>query len=281
MHNVEFQLQEEQKFDWLMKIGNVFCVFDQQDSGNISFGVKKDDQRYFVKYAGAKPIDFSGNPKDAIERLKKAVHVYQKLEHPHLVKMIDYFTTENGFAIIFDWFDGECLHSHWSYGGMAKYTNPQSPFYRFKKLEEEKRLKVLNAIFSFHSYVESQNFVAVDFYDGSILYDFKHDEIKICDIDYYQNTPFINDVGENFWGSKRLKSPEEYQLGAPIDSITNVYNLGAIAFVLLGGEMDRAFSKWDASPGLYEVALRAVEEDRTNRYTTVKDFYNAWKAQLS
>ena len=221
---------------------SVFCVFDQQDSGNISFGVEKDEQKYFVKYAGAKPIDFTGNPKDAIERLKKAVPVYQSLEHPHLIKLLDYFSTENGYAVVFQWFEGECLHSHWSFGGVAKYTNPQSPFYRFKKLEVEKRLKALDAIFSFHTFVEAQKYVAVDFYDGSILYDFKNDETKICDIDFYRKSPSINDLGENFWGSNRVKSPEEYELGSPIDSITNVFNLGAIAFGLLGGEMDRSFS---------------------------------------
>src|SRR5699024_6424801 len=204
-------------------------------------------------------------------RLKNAVPVYQSLEHPYLIKLIDYFATENGYALIFQWFEGECLHSHWSFGGIAKYTNSKSPFYRFKKLELEKRLKALDAIFSFHTYVESKKHVAVDFYDGSILYDFKNDETKICDIDFYRKSPSINDIGSDFWGSKRAKSPEEYELGSSIDSITNVFNLGAIAFGLLGGEMNRSFSKWDANDGLYEVAIRAVEEDRNKRYSTVKE----------
>jgi serine/threonine protein kinase, bacterial len=281
LDKVNFQLQEEQDFDWLKQLGAVFCVFDQQDSGNISFGIEKDEQRYFVKYAGAKPIDFIGNPKDAIERLKNAVSVYQSLEHPHLIKLIDYFATENGYAVVFQWFEGECLHSHWTFGGVAKYTNPKSPFYRFKKLELEKRLKALDAIFSFHTYVESKKHVAVDFYDGSILYDFKNDETKICDIDFYRKSPSINDIGEDFWGSNRSKSPEEYELGSSIDSITNVFNLGAIVFGLLGGEMDRSFSKWDANYGLYEVAIKAVEENRNKRYSTVKEFYDTWESVLN
>lgn len=280
LNKVNFQLQEEHNFDWLKQLGSVFSVFDQQDSGNISFGVENNEQKYFVKYAGAKPIDFSGNPKDAIERLKNAVSVYQSLEHPHLIKLQDYFATESGYAIVFQWYEGECLHSHWSFGGAAKYTNPKSPYYRFKKLELEKRLKALDAIFSFHTYVESKKHVAVDFYDRSILYDFRNDETIICDIDFYRKSPSINDIGENFWGSNRSKSPEEYKLGSPIDSITNVFNLGAIAFGLLGGEMDRSFSKWDANHSLYEVALRAVEEDRNKRYSTVKDFYDAWMSVL-
>ena len=73
-NNVDFQLQEEHDFDWLSQLGSVFCVFDQQDSGNISFGVEKDGQKYFVKYAGARPVEFTGNPKDAIGRKRQIIH---------------------------------------------------------------------------------------------------------------------------------------------------------------------------------------------------------------
>ena len=144
-----------------------------------------------------------------------------------------------------------------------------------------KRLKAVDAIFSFHTHVESLNYVAVDFYDGSILYDFKNDETKICDIDFYRKSPSINDLGKNYWGSTRFKSPEEYELGSPIDSITNVFNIGAIVFGLLGGELDRSFSKWEAKQSLYDVTLKAVEEDRNKRYQTVKEFYDAWKAAIN
>jgi serine/threonine-protein kinase len=65
----------------------------------------------------------------------------------------------------------------------------------------------------------------------------------------------VNDIGENFWGAKRSKAPEEFELGAPIDAKTNVFTMGAIAFGLLGGEMDHSYSKWEAGKRLYEVAL--------------------------
>lgn len=40
--------------------------------------------------------------------------------------------------------------------------------------------------------IEAKGYVAVDFYDGSILYDFNSNTTKICDIDLYQKKPFIN-----------------------------------------------------------------------------------------
>ena len=35
--------------------------------------------------------------------------------HDSLIKLIDHFPVQSGYVLIFDWFDGECLHSHWSF----------------------------------------------------------------------------------------------------------------------------------------------------------------------
>lgn len=70
LNQVTFQLKEHHNFDWLMKLGTVFAVFDQQDSGNLSFGVEKDGHKKFIKYAGAHTIAYNGKTSDAIDRLK-------------------------------------------------------------------------------------------------------------------------------------------------------------------------------------------------------------------
>lgn len=131
----------------------------------------------------------------------------------------------------------------------------------------------------FHLKVERKNYVAVDFYDGSILYDFKNKITKVCDIDLYQQKPFINNMGR-LWGSSRFMSPEEFEKGAAIDGRTNVFNMGAVAFSLLGGEVDRSISKWDAGEELYQTATKAVHPDREGRYASIKEFYSAWKNSL-
>jgi serine/threonine-protein kinase len=123
--------------------------------------------------------------------------------------------------------------------------------------------------------IEAKGYVAVDFYDGSILYNFYSHTTKICDIDYYQKKPFINTMGR-LYGSSRFMSPEEFELGASIDGITNVFNMGAIAFGLIGGELDHSFSKWEAGKALYDVALKATESIRNDRYASMADFYTNW-----
>lgn len=273
--NMSFQLLEEHDFSWLAELGQVFVVFDQQDSGNLSFGVEKNGIKRFVKYAGAKTIHYNGDPQVAIARLRHAVTSFTELRHPHLVSLVDHFVTENGYAAVFDWFEGENLHPHWSFPPPAKYTHPDSPFYRFRQLSTDLRIQSLNSIFEFHVDVESKGYVAIDLYDGSILYDFATNTTKICDIDLYHKRPFVNTMGR-MWGSKRFMSPEEFEYGADIDERTNVFNMGAIAFALVGGELDRSYDKWEVGRSLYDVAMKAVDPNRENRFSSVAEFYEAW-----
>jgi serine/threonine protein kinase, bacterial len=275
--NVMYQLKEEHNFDWLQKLGRVFAVFDQQDSGNISFGIEKNNEKLFVKYAGAKTLAFSGEPDEAINRLRSAVNLYSELCHPCLIELVDHFEVESGYAAIFKWFEGESLHPHWSFPPPAKYSDPKSPFYRYRNLSVEQRLVSLDSIFSFHEHVENKGYVAIDFYDGSLMYDFSKNEIKICDIDLYQRKPVFNSMGR-MWGSSRFMSPEEFILGAQIDERTNVFTMAATAFALLGGELDHSFTKWEAGKGLYEVALKGVDGSREMRYANVSEFKAAWDA---
>ncbi|MFJ8526596.1 serine/threonine protein kinase [Bacillus sp. NPDC094106] len=280
LDNVTFQLKEYQDFDWLVRLGKVFTVFDQQDSGNISFGIEKDGQKKFVKYAGAKTTGYTGNPDDAIARLKQAVVLYEELKHDHLIQLNEHFEVKYGYVAIFNWFNGESLHPYLEFPPPVKYNDPFSPFYRHKHLSIEERLTSLDCIFSFHVHVEQKNYVAIDFYDGSILYDFETNKTKICDIDLYAKKPYVNKMGR-LWGSSRFMSPEEFKLGAVIDEKTNVFNMGAMTFSLLGGELDRSFSKWNAGKPLYDVACHAIENDRNKRYASVEEFYLAWEAARS
>ncbi|ADU31561.1 protein kinase domain-containing protein [Evansella cellulosilytica] len=273
--DVIFSLKEVESFDWLKGVGKVFRVFSEQDSGNLCFGVMDGGVKKFVKYAGAKTVNYEGKREDAIARLKKCIPIYEQLKHDSLVNLIDHFEVENGYALVFDWFEGESLHSPGDFPPPHKYKHPDSPYYRFKQMPVKLRLKSLNTIFQFHIHVEKNKYVAIDFYDGSILYDFKNNQTKICDIDFYEKKPYVNEMGR-LWGSKRFMSPEEFQLGAAIDEKTNVFNMGAVAFALLGGELDRSYSKWEGSKALYAIAKKAVEQEKHNRYTSVEAFYNAW-----
>ena len=274
--SVSFVLKQVHDFTWLQEMGTPFAVFDQQDSGNICFGVEVDGERTFVKYAGAQTIDYAGSAADAVDRLRRVVKVYADLRHENLVALRQSRETREGFAVVFDWCDGECLHPHWQYPPPAKYTDPRSPFCRFRQLPVEDRARAVGDIIDFHEHVERRGYVAVDFYDGSILYDFSRASVKVCDIDCYERRPFRNTMGR-LWGSSRFMSPEEFEQGAAIDERTNVFGMGATAFCLLGGERDRSIEKWEAGEALFSVARRAVSPKREDRYATVAELHQAWE----
>ncbi|MBI9014691.1 MAG: serine/threonine protein kinase [Clostridiales bacterium] len=275
INQVEFRLKEDHDFTWLKEYGKVFEVFDQQTSGNICFGITKDNTRYFLKYAGASTLNFEGYPQEAIYHLKKSVKIYDDINHPSLIKLIEHGPISNGYVVVYHWRDGESLHSHMKYSKEEKYTNPESPNYRFNRLSMDNKLKCLETIIELHLEVVEKGYVAVDFYDGSLMYDFSKNDLVICDIDMYNKGPFINDMGR-MWGSSRLMAPEEFNRGELVDEVTNVYLLGAMSFDILGNSRNKVKDEWQASESLYEVAKKAVQNDRRLRYQSVKEFHIAW-----
>ena len=261
---IPFKLKSPFDFSFLSEYGRVFKVFDDQDSGNICFGTEKDGQRYFIKFAGAPTEQYNGDPADAIVRLKATLPVYSDLKHKNLIELVEAKDIGGGFAMVFKWADGDCM------GRMYPAQHK-----KFMALPAQDKLNVFADILDFFEYIASQNYVAIDFYDGSIMYDFECGKTTICDIDFFRKQPCINDMGR-MWGSSLFQSPEEYQLGAVIDEITNVYTIGATAFALFG-EYNRTRDKWQLSDELFEVAAKAVSDDRTKRQQSIRQFIDEWR----
>ncbi len=260
---IAFKLKSFFDFSFLSKYGKVFKVFDDQDSGNICFGTEKDGDKYFVKFAGAPTAEYNGSSIDAIKRLKKSLPIYQELQHNNLIELVNYENIGNGFAMVFKWVDGNCM------GRMY-----QDEHKAFMQLPISDKLNVFSDILDFLEYINSNGYVAVDFYDGSIIYDSVNRKTTICDIDYFEKQPYINNTGR-MYGSAKFMSPEEFELGATIDEITNVYTAGAFAFALFGN-YSRNIVDWKLSNKLFEVATNAVSDDRNKRYQSINEFRKAW-----
>lgn len=295
LDGVHFQLKEAYDFSWLSSYGKVFAVFDQNDSGNISFGVGNGDEKFFIKAAGYKTVESVRTPEEAVAALKNAMPTYENLKHNNLIELMKHESLGDIYIAVFKWADGDCLFDHWNFETYQR--NPQliPPFNRFRQLPVSKRLQSAEVLFSFLDTVAKNGYVAVDFYDGSILYDFQSDTTTICDIDFFRKKPAVNDMGENYWGTKRLKAPEEYRYGADIDEATNVYTLGALLFDLFFGtytdaEVSRryetnaftpcSFQSWELNQASYDVACKAVSPERSERYSSINEFHTAWNAAL-
>ena len=261
---VSFRMKEAFDFSFLRKYGRVFKVFDDQDSGNICFGIQGNKDRYFIKFAGAPTARGCVSPETAITNLKATVPIYFNLKHPRLIELLDAEEIGGGFSMIFRWTDGECMG--------RQYPEAHA---HFMSLPIDDKMKVFSDICAFLTHVADMGYTAIDFYDGSILYDPAARQTLICDIDFFRKQPCINDMGR-MWGSSRFQAPEEYELGAALDEITNVYTLGATAFALFAQDRrEEAF--WPLSKQLYRVACTAVSQNRTERQQSIRAFMQEWK----
>lgn len=265
LDNIPFKMKSPFDFSFLSEYGRVFQIFDDQDSGNICFGTEKEGQRYFIKFAGAPTDGGIGTPEEAVARLKATLPIYRDLHHKNLIELVEAKEIGGGFAMVFKWVDGDSM------GRLYPAAHR-----RFMELPARDRLKVFRDILSFFEYTVTQGYVAIDFYDGSIMYDFKTGKTTICDIDFFRKQPCVNDMGR-MWGSSRFQSPEEYRLGAALDEITNVYTLGATAFALFGGYC-RTRDQWQLNDALFEVASKAVSDDRARRQQSIRQFRKEWEA---
>lgn len=270
-------LQAPWDFSFLRRYGQPFRVFDQRDSGCVSFGVDSPRWgRLFVKYAGAPAESARFTPRQAVQTLSGAMSAYEALRHPALVRLRGHGAVAGGYAAIFDWAEGENLYPDMRFKGGARYTDPASPAFRLMHQPLLTRLRMIDSVFAFHLFAIEHGYAAVDFYDGSLLADFSTGKITVCDIDLYRPMPAVNDVGV-LPGSSRFRSPEEYVLGAPLDGLSTQYNMGALAFAFFGNHGLHDREAWTAGEALYLIAARACAEDRAARYPTLSGFLSAWR----
>ncbi|MCL1857951.1 MAG: phosphotransferase [Oscillospiraceae bacterium] len=266
------RVQEPFDFSFLSEYGRVFKVFDEQGSGNIAFGVENGDKKYFVKFAGAPKPNYIANRnsgevdvESAIQLLKTAVPLYKELVHPTLIKFIEAEEIGGGYAAVFEWEDAVGIEPK---GGFD--------YMKFMQMPVEKKIRAFEDIMDFHAHVAAKGYVALDFYDGSILYDYDKEKVIICDIDLYQKSPFINIGNMGIVGSARYVSPEEFVEDAVMDEITNVYTMGATAFALFAYG-NRSPEAWTLNKNLYDVVKKAVSDAKADRQQSIKQLIEEWR----
>jgi serine/threonine-protein kinase len=252
---------------YLDDVGEVFAEFLCQDSGNRCYGVRMGDERWFVKHGA--------DPRTA-PLLEGAREIAARVRHAALPALHHHFETREGPVLVYAFVDGEVIYNYPGLPGEAGRRHPKSAHARFRGLPPAEIAAALDVVFDLHLAVAAAGMVAVDFYDGSILYDFEGRQTHVCDLDHYQPGAFVLE-GERLAGSTRFMAPEEFQRGARIDQVTNVFTLGRTALVLLGdGSPDRA--AWRGSEALREVALRASADARADRYPDIPSFVGAWRS---
>ena len=249
---------------YLKQIGEITYRFPEHDSRCQSFQTVVDNHRWFVKY---------GNTPQTLIWLKQAVRFHAAVQHEALPQLHNAFTTPDGFTVVYNWVDGEGLRPE-----RELRDGEMHPRDRFCALPAAEIIDALNVIYDVHRLIEKQGFIAEDFYDGCIIYDFEKKQIHLYDFDHYHPAPFVNDRGR-LYGSSRFMAPEEFQKGERIDERTNVFMLGRTAFVLLANNSDLR-NDWKGNDAMWQVAKKATNMDKQLRYPSVEAFVSAWHAAI-
>lgn len=268
---IPFRLRAEADLTWLRGYGAVFRVMDQQSSGNLCFGVEGPYGRLFIKYAGARTVNYAGRPEDAVERLKRSAVLYGENFHGCLIPLLAHGPAGEGYATIFPWKDAQPLSAVQSGDGVRNHL---------RKLPLTDKLGMLDGVFDLHALLAASGIIAVDFSDEHVLIDFDERKAWVCDIDLYRKLPSFNTRGR-MPGSPRFLAPEEYVMGAALLQDTTVYKMGALAYEFFGDNFDRGRASWTGPRELYEIAERAVREERKQRYGAVREFLLEWRTAVS
>ncbi|MEU1677341.1 serine/threonine protein kinase [Streptomyces roseifaciens] len=232
----------------------------------MSYGVRlPGGERWFVK---------EGTTDGARLSLRRAWAFHRAVQHPVIVPQVHRIAVRSNWAVVMPWHEGEVLY-HPTAGGTADRTAPGSAMARFRALPLPLATRAWERVLSAHLAVEAAGYVAVDFYDGALLYDFTGGIMRLVDLDEYRPGPFVLEE-DRLPGSRRFMAPEEYERGATIDVRTTVFTLGRAARLLLDAGDDEG--AWRGSPARLRVLHRATLADPGQRFASVRRFAAAWHA---
>jgi serine/threonine protein kinase len=256
--------------DFLPTVGRVVRRFGERgDSRTTIVGVETDAGPVVVKHA---------TDQESVGWLESAIRFHAAVVHRWITPIIHHVRTPAGLAIVQPWAVGEVLHDPFD-PTVPERDAPGSPYQRFLALPVPEIIEALTQLIEAHLAVAEAGFVAVDLYDGCLIYDVDHQQLSLIDLDLYRPGPYVLDADRQY-GSTTFMAPEEWQRGATIDERTTVYTLGRFILVLLGasrhGAPERAAFR--GNDQVFELALRACATDPADRFASVADLHHAWVA---
>lgn len=255
--------------DFLPEWGRIVRHFGERiDSRTRILGVETELGRYVVKHASA--------DEESVGWLKSAIAFHGAVSHASIRAIVHHITTPDGLAVIEEWASGEVLVDSFDPTVSAR-DDPTSPYQRFLGLAVSEVVHALTQLIDAHVALTRAGFVAVDLYDGCLVYDFERRQLSLIDLDLYRPGPYVLET-ERQYGSDAFMAPEEWEKGARIDERTTVFTLGRFVAVLLGcdryGPAEPA--EFRGSDELFDIAMRACAPDPADRFGSVLELSRHW-----
>jgi hypothetical protein len=244
---------------------------ERQDSRSAVLGVVDGatGQRHVVKHA---------EDPEAIAWLESAARFHAAVRHPAIPTVVGRATTATGLALVEEWGAGEILVDGYDAAVLPR-EDERSAYRRFLRLPADEIAEAVDQLIEVHIAVAAAGFVAVDLYDGCVLYDFAERRVALVDLDHYRPGPYVLDVDRQL-GSASYMAPEEHRRGATIDERSTAFTLGRMALVYLGCERKGPARRADfrGSDEQFAVASAACAADPADRVPSVSELRRRWRA---
>ena len=242
---------------------------ERRDSRSVVLGIEAPGgQRYVVKHA---------EDAQAIAWLESARRFHGDVRHPAIPTVVHEVTTATGFGLVEEWAPGEILSDGYD-DAVLPPDHEDSPYRRFLRRPVAELADAVVQLADIHVAVADAGYVAVDLYDGCVLYDFATRTVRLVDLDHYRPGPYVLDVDRQL-GSASYMALEELRRGSTIDERTMVHVLGRMALVYLGcarkGPAVR--TEFRGTDEQFALALEACAPGPDERIPTVRQLRDRWR----
>lgn len=248
--------------------------------------LKKDSQSgvylanhiYLNKKIILKTLDTSNlKVQTILQRFKREAKILAQLDHPNIIKVLDFGTYQNYFYISFEYFEGDSLRS----------------YLKENKIDLEKFEKIFVQIAKGLNYIHQKNIAHRDLKPENILVD-KNLTVKIADfgLAISESDVQVTQI-DSIVGTAGYMSPEQIR-GEKLDNRTDIFSFGIICYELLTGvnpfigkdipstinniitlESEKLIEGLSKTPEKYQkLILKCLEKSKEKRYQNTSEILN-------
>ena len=204
-------------------------------------------------YLGKKVILKSLKPEFKNEKfyqdlLKKEFEISRSLDHPNIVKTIDFrHIPDLGDCIVMEYIEGLTLTEFIEGHRVAKSQSCKA-----KDVYE----KIFNELLDAMSYFHSKQIIHRDLKPSNILITNNGNNVKIIDFGLSDTDDYL--ILKQAAGTKKYAAPEQLIPNNPIDCRADIYSLG----IILRNNFPKSYRK---------IADRCAQQDREKRFSSAND----------
>ncbi len=180
--------------------------------------------------------------------LKKEFEISRSLDHPNIVKTIDFQNIPNlGDCIVMEYVEGTTLKEF-----AERHKDAESQSRKAKDVYD----KILNELLDAMSYFHSKQIIHRDLKPSNILITNNGNNVKIIDFGLSDTDDYV--ILKQAAGTRRYAAPEQMIPNHTIDCRADIYSLG----IILKNNFPKSYRK---------IADRCAQQDRDMRYSSIDE----------